>query len=146
LKTLLQKKILPRVDPDIVTAARMGLGSAILLAAAAIVAPASLLKTTSLTSVQWMWLIISSATLLGYVMSWYRALRLAPATAVTSVLVAATLVTNVLSALFVTHKLTMPLVMQAVLMLVGIGLIWVAARKDLAGNPSLAASPVIENE
>lgn len=129
IENILAKKILPTVNPDIVTAARMGFGSIILLAAAAITAPSALAKSLSLTSTQWFFMLITMATLLGYVMSWYRALKYAPATTVTSVLVASTLVTNVLSAIFITHTWTVLMGIQAILMIIGVAIFWFAAKK-----------------
>ncbi len=131
IENVLAKKILPTVDPDIVTAARMGLGSLILLAASAITTPAPLAKSLSLTSEQWLYMIIAIAALLGYVMSWYRALKYAPATTVTSVLVASTLVTNILSAIFVTHAYPPLMGIQSGLMIFGIALFWYAAKKEV---------------
>lgn len=75
-------------------------------------------------------MIITIATLLGYVMSWYRALKYAPATTVTSILVASTLVTNVLSAIFITHTWTEEMEVQAVLMIVGVAVFWFASKKE----------------
>lgn len=129
IENILAKKILPTVDPDIVTAARMGFGSIILMLAAAITAPAALSKSLSLTSTQWFFMIITMATLLGYVMSWYKALKYAPATTVTSVLVASTLVTNVLSAIFITHTWTVLMGIQAILMIIGIALFLFTTKK-----------------
>lgn len=129
IENILAKKILPTVDPDIVTAARMGFGSIILLVAASITAPAALVKSLSLTSTQWFFMIITMATLLGYVMTWYRALKYAPATTVTSVLVASTLVTNILSAIFITHTWTVLMGIQGVLMIVGIALFLFSTKK-----------------
>jgi drug/metabolite transporter (DMT)-like permease len=130
IENVLAKKILPTVDPDIVVSARMGLGSIILLGAAAITAPAALTKSLSLTPTQWLFMIIAIATLLGYVMSWYRALKYAPATTVASILVASTLITNVLSAIFVTHTWTILMGIQGVLMIIGIAVFWLAAKKE----------------
>lgn len=129
IENMLAKKILPTVDPDIVTAARMGFGSIILMLAAAITAPAALVNSLSLTLTQWFFMIITMATLLGYVMSWYRALKYAPATTVTSVLVASTLVTNVLSAIFITHTWTVLMGVQAILMIIGIALFLFSTKK-----------------
>lgn len=128
VENILAKKILPTVDPDIVTAARIGFGSIILMLAAGITAPAALAQSLSLTSTQWFFMIITIATLLGYVMSWYRALKYAPATTVTSILVASTLVTNVLSAIFITHTWTMLMGIQAILMIIGVALFWLATK------------------
>ena len=130
VEIILAKKVLPTVDPDILTAARMGLGSILLLGASIIAAPDALAGVFSLTSLQIFWMVISMATLLAYVMTWYRALRYAPAIVVTSVLVASTLVTNALSAIFVTRAWSMDMGIQAVLMIAGIVLLWIASKRQ----------------
>jgi drug/metabolite transporter (DMT)-like permease len=127
----LAKKILPKVDPDIVVAARMGIGSLILLGVSVFVAPVALSKSIFMTQTQWFWMIITVALLLGYVMTWYRALRLAPATTVAAVLVSATLITNILSAVFITHKWTMDMGIQSLITLLAIGLFFVASKSSV---------------
>ncbi len=91
IETVIAKKALKTLDPDLVTAARMGLGSAILMVAAG---P----HLQPLTGGQLFWVLLTAAFLFAYVSVWYRALKFAGATVVTGVLVAATLVTNALSA------------------------------------------------
>ncbi|MGE5041312.1 MAG: DMT family transporter [Candidatus Levyibacteriota bacterium] len=132
VENILAKKILPHVDADIVVAARMGLGSIILMAAAFILAPAATMKGFNLSEVQWTWMAITVALLLGYTMTWYRALKLAPATTVASVLVSATLITNILSAIFITHAWDITMGIQILLTTLGIGLFWLSSRKTLA--------------
>lgn len=61
--------------------------------------------------------------LTGYVISWYRALKFAPATAVTSVLILATPITNILTAVFITHTLPLTQVANLVLSVVGISVV-----------------------
>ncbi len=136
VENILAKKILPRIDADILVAARMGLGSIILLGAAIIVAPAGLAKITHLSNIQWFWMSFTTIALLAYVMTWYRALKLAPAITVASVLVASTLVTNVLSAVFITHAWTKDMGIQALIMLIGVGIFWFAAKKETIVIPS----------
>jgi drug/metabolite transporter (DMT)-like permease len=94
-ETVLAKKVLPSVDPDILTFARMGFGALILV-------------------------LFTAGLLLMYVTFWYRALKYAPATTVTAVLVASTLVTNVLTAIFVTHTLDIGVMVQSVLIALGV--------------------------
>jgi drug/metabolite transporter (DMT)-like permease len=130
VENILAKKILPTVDPDIVTGARMGLGSLLLLIAAYIVAPHALAKTTHLTQIQWFWMMLTMGTLLGYVMSWYRALKYAPAIVVASVLTVGTVITNILSVIFVTHTWTIDLTSQAMWMGLGISIFWLITRKQ----------------
>jgi len=69
VENILAKKILPRVDPDIVVAARMGLGSLILLGASAIVAPIALVKSLTLMPSQWLLMLVTAALLFGYVIT-----------------------------------------------------------------------------
>ena len=140
VENILAKKILPTVHPDIVTGARMGFGSIILLFAAAITAPSGLAKVTALNSTQLFWMILTMATLLGYIMSWYRALKFAPAITVASVLVTGTLVTNILSAIFITHALTVTMGIQAGLILVGIAIFYISTKE--ISSHSIAKSEV----
>jgi drug/metabolite transporter (DMT)-like permease len=134
VENIFAKKVLKTVDPDIVTGARMGLGSLILMGAALVQSPANVIKAFQLSGNQWMWMMVTAGTLLLYVMTWYRALKLEKATTVTAVLVAGTLVTNVLAAVFVTHKWDMLMLTQAGLVIAGLGLIYFQSRKGLAVN------------
>jgi drug/metabolite transporter (DMT)-like permease len=140
IEHVIAKKILPDVDPDIVTAARMGFGSIILIGAAAIVAPAALVKGLVPNQTQFFWMAATIMLLLGYVTTWYRALKFAPVTVVASVLVSATLITNVLSAIFVTHAWTLALGIQAFFTVLGVVLLLVAInRTKPAANLKLSS-------
>ena len=132
IENVLAKKALKNIDVDLVTAARMGFGSLILLVAAAATNPTALAGVLTFTTTQWFWLILSSALLLGYVMSWYRALQKAPATLVSSVLVASTLITNFLSAIFTTRSLSSLLTPQSFLMVTGTALLIYSSRRKEA--------------
>lgn len=123
------KKVLSTIDPDIVTAARMGVGSLILLVGALITAPAAVFGIVALNSTQWFWMVSSTLILLAYLMSWYRALKYAPAIMVTAILVSSTLITNILSSIFITHKWTLSLHIQNIMLFVGVVMLWVTARK-----------------
>lgn len=126
---VLAKKILPSVSPDLVTAARMGFGSLILLIASALTAPEALRNSLQLTSNQMFWMSITIITLLAYVVTWYRALKFAPAITVTTILVSSTLITNILSAVFITHTWTLSLHIQNGMLLAGVILFWFATNK-----------------
>ncbi|HLC93600.1 MAG TPA: DMT family transporter [Patescibacteria group bacterium] len=132
VENVIAKKALKNIDPDLVTAARMGFGSLILLAAAALTSPNALKGVLTFSSSQWFWVIISSAALLGYVMSWYRALKMAPATFVSSILVAATLITNILSGVFITHSPSFLFSPQFILIAGGIIVLVIASKKQLS--------------
>lgn len=139
IESVIAKKTLATVDPDLVTASRMGLGSLILITATAIIVPQAVFKGLTMTGTQLFWLGLTMVTLLGYVSTWYRALKYAPAITVTSVLVASTLVTNVLSAIFTTHVWTWTLGVQGLLIFTGIVLTWVGARSEIRKISSLTS-------
>ncbi|MBP9691304.1 DMT family transporter [Candidatus Woesebacteria bacterium] len=128
IETIIAKKVLSHVDPDIVTGFRMGLGSLILMILAFIQAPASLASLAMITPIQLFWLGLTMLTLFGYVSTWYRALKLAPAITVTAVLVSSTLVTNILSAVFVTRTWSGALTIQGAVIVLGLGLLLFANK------------------
>lgn len=144
VENILAKKILPHVDPDIVISARMGLGALILLGAAAFTVPAALSKSLNPTQPQLFWLIVTALFLFGYVSTWYRALKYAPATLVASILVSATLITNILSAIFITHTWTATLGIQTLLTSVCLVLFWVTAKQMPSKNQKLQTVPASE--
>ena len=103
-ETILVKKLLPQIDPDIALAFRMGLGSLILIIASAVIYPGAIMKITALNSTQWFWLLLTAVLLFSYVFTWYRALKYASAILVSAILVSSTLITNILSAIFINHS------------------------------------------
>ena len=129
VENVIAKKALKDIDADIVSAARMGLGAIVLFVATLLTAPSSFTSILSFDTTQWLWLGITSMLLVGYVMIWYRALALAPATTVTAILVFSTVITNVLSAIFVTHTWTEAMGIQVLLISVGVLMAYASARK-----------------
>jgi drug/metabolite transporter (DMT)-like permease len=122
-ETILVKKVLKSLSADLVATARMGVGSLILILVTAVTSPSDITGITNLNSTQWFWVILTSITLFAYVSTWYRALRVAPAITVSAVLVSATLVTNILSAIFITHAWNFALTQQGSLIAVGLLLV-----------------------
>ena len=117
----------------------MGIGAMILLIMSAVLQPKALMGVLNLNATNWFWIILTMASLLAYLAVWYRGLKLAPATSATAVLVASTLVTNLLSAIFVTHSLNSLLVVQSVLIAAGVYAIYkVEGRAQNASKASLA--------
>jgi drug/metabolite transporter (DMT)-like permease len=138
VETVIAKRALAHIDPDIVASARMGLGSLMLLVAALITTPQSFTTLIEFSATQWFWLVATSIFLLGYVSMWYRALTLAPATMVTAVLVLSTLITNVLSAVFVTRVWSATLMLQSLVIALAIVLVYVGMKRQ--GHTSEFAS------
>lgn len=137
LENVIAKVTLKRIDPLIVAGARMGFGSLILLGATAFTGKMQIVSSLSLQ--QWGMIALTAIFLLGYVTSWYSALKYAPAISVASILVSATVVTNILSAIFVTRAFSVDQFYQAVLVLAGIAFVVMSSRnlgKDPARQPT----------
>ncbi len=124
IETILAKKILSSVTPNLVTAFRMGLGSLILMTASFISIPQVFQRNLTLNNLQIFWILLTVLSLLAYTTTWYRALKHASAITVTSVLVSSTLITNVLSAIFITHSWNVVLTLQSALIFFGLVLFW----------------------
>lgn len=128
IENIIAKAVLKRVEADVVVGARMILGSIILLLAVA--GSGKLGLVMRLNGAQWLMTLASVGLLSGYVMSWYRALKLAPVTMVATVLCLATVITNGLTAVFITHSLNTELIYQAILLVIFSAIFVREARKD----------------
>jgi drug/metabolite transporter (DMT)-like permease len=117
IENIIAKIALKDISSVTVAAARMIIGSLLLISFVIWRGGASAVVT--LNSTQWSWTILTSVLLTGYVLTWYAALARAPATYVATLLVPATLITNVLSALFITHSLTAIQILSSVLFAAG---------------------------
>jgi len=69
------------------------------------------------------WLLLSSAILFGYVITWYTALKSLPATITTAILVIAAPITALLDSIFVTHYLKPTILISGLIIVLGITLI-----------------------
>lgn len=126
VESIIAKVTLRDLSSALVAGARMVIGSLILFAFVFWRKDAS--AVYALNFQQWMWTILTSALLLGYVLTWYTALKYAPATYIATLLVPATLVTNVLSAVFVTHAFSGLQVVNSLLFAAGTALMVIFAR------------------
>jgi drug/metabolite transporter (DMT)-like permease len=93
----LARRLLSSTSSGLAASGRMTIGAALLLVYLAITGKMG--AAAELTAVQWAWVLGTSAILLGYVTTWYAALRLAPATAVTCVLTVGAPITAALNAI-----------------------------------------------
>ncbi len=134
VENIIAKVTLRDLSSSLVTGARMIIGSLVLMSFIFWRGGASAVYTLNFQ--QWGWTILTSALLLGYVLTWYTALKHAPATYVATLLVPATLVTNILSAVFVTHAFSGPQVVSSLLFAVGVALMVVFA-KNLGRNSAV---------
>jgi drug/metabolite transporter (DMT)-like permease len=84
VETLLVRRVLEDVRPGLAATARMAGGAVVLMGFLG--ASGRLRAMLSLSDVQLLWVVLPSVLLLGYVVTWYSALRDAPAVVVTSLL------------------------------------------------------------
>ena len=127
IENIIAKKVLENVSSLTVAGARMVFGSVLLLAY--IFLTSGFADIAKLSGSNWTWTLLTAGFLAGYVLTWYTALKHAPATYVATLLVPATLVTNLLSAIFITGTFSAENLMTAVLYAGGIVLlIWFATR------------------
>jgi len=127
IENIIAKKALNNLSSPLVAGARMTVGSLIILII--IAAQGKITLLSSLSATQWSWTLLTSLLLAGYVLTWYTALKYAPATLVASLLVPATLVTNALAAIFVTHSFPTPQLVSGTFMALGAVLIISRANK-----------------
>ena len=134
IENVIAKIALKDISVFTVAGARMVLGSLILLTFVFVRGGASAIF--ALNPEQWLWTLIPAILLLGYVTTWYTALKHAPATYVATLLVPATLVTNVLSAIFITHAFALPQIASAGFFTLGVILMIFFSKKVASANYS----------
>ncbi len=127
VETILAKRVLGWMSAKAAALGRMGIGALVMWAFLAFSGRAGI--AFSLSGTQWVWIVMTAVFLLAYVWSWYGALKLAPATLVTSVLTIGAIVTILLSALFDRHAATAPQIVAMVLLVVGAALFALPARR-----------------
>jgi drug/metabolite transporter (DMT)-like permease len=95
VEVVLVRRLLEGIPPRLLAAARMGLGTALLVGWLAVTGRAGALGSFDLA--QWRWIVLTGLLLTAYVATWYAALALAQAVDVTAVLVFGAAVTAALS-------------------------------------------------
>lgn len=136
VEVVLAKRLLARVDPLVVGVGRLGIGLLVLVGYLALTGRLGLVG--GLAPSQWAWVALTGVLLAGYVATWLSALRLAPATVVTSVLVLGAPITATLD-LVVNGKVpaASPLLGHGLILLTA-ALIAVAAYRARPGAGRLA--------
>jgi drug/metabolite transporter (DMT)-like permease len=97
LETILARRLLASLPGHVLGALRMGLGLVILIGY--LLVADKIEAVGRLSAAQWAWAILTGTILAGYVATWYGALKRAPASVVTSVLVLGAVVTGGLTTL-----------------------------------------------
>ncbi|HEY7451690.1 MAG TPA: DMT family transporter [Candidatus Limnocylindria bacterium] len=127
VETILARHLLRDVPSSVGAAGRMGIGLCVLLGATAASGRGDAL--TALTATQWLWVLLTGTLLTAYVGTWYAALRRAPATAVTAILVLAAPITGALTVLAGGPGPLAPVGAGYVLALVGVTLTVLAVQR-----------------
>lgn len=117
-ETILVKKFMENIDYRFLAAARMALGALVIFAYGFY--SGDLAGINNLAAVSWLKILIVSAFLFGYVFTWYRALNLAPASLITSILTLAFPVTIIASSIKSFSLPTHPNLISSLLVIAGI--------------------------
>ncbi len=130
VENMIAKKALANLSTLTVVAARMFLGSIVLLGVILVQGKMSIVSV--LTFDQWGWVVLPSLLLFGYVLTWYSALKRAPASLVASLLVPATFITALFSGTFQHAPLTGQQWLSGALVTAGVVLfVWASRRASL---------------
>lgn len=127
-ESIFAKIYLQKIESEILCWGRMFFGSLFLVFIA--FSQNKLLLFFSLTADLIIPIAGSVFLLTGYVLTFYKALKLAPVTAVTSLLVLSTPITNILAALFITHNFTGGILINFLSTLSGLALIAYFSQKS----------------
>jgi len=101
IEVIIVKKLLKNIDVEIAAAARMFFGGMIMIGYLISTNQAKFILQNN--SIQWIWIFVTSAFLLGYVTFWYSALKNAPAILVTCILTLGLPITTILESVFINH-------------------------------------------
>jgi len=126
IENVIAKIALRNISSQLVAGARMTVGSIIILGV--IIFQGNIGMLSGLSPIQWGWTLLTGVLLAGYVLTWYTALKHAPAILVASLLVLATFVTNILNAMFLTNTLSLQQLLSGLLLLIGAGILIARAR------------------
>ncbi len=128
---LARRLLLGRVPSPVLGAARLGIGLVVLVGYLALSGRLEVLA--GLTPTQWFWALVTGLPLAGYVATWFAALKRAPASVVTSVLVLGAPITAALQAI-ANGAVPAPgaVVGQLLIVAAALGLAVLAARRPVA--------------
>lgn len=136
IEVVLARRLLAQVDSRALGVSRLGIGLVVLVGY--LVVTGKLWLVTGLDASQWAWVLLTGCLLTGYVATWFAALKRAPATVVTSVLVLGAPITAVLDAL-VRGTTPAALALGGYLLIVAAVVVMiVASRRASTASPALA--------
>lgn len=120
VETILAKKVLGWMSAQTAALGRMGIGALVMWVFLSFTGRAGM--AFALNGTQWLWIVVTAVFLIGYVWTWYSALKWAPATLVTSVLTIGAIITILLSASFDRQTATAPQIVAMALLVLGAAL------------------------
>jgi drug/metabolite transporter (DMT)-like permease len=115
IETIVARRVLKTVPAAVVGAARLGIGMGVLVGYLAVTG--KLGAVAALGGEQWRWVILTGLLLTGYVTTWFAALKRAPASLVTAILVLGAPVTAAFQAIGTGAVPAMPVLVGQVLVL-----------------------------
>jgi len=123
METIISKQALKTIDSRIVAFGRMFFGSLIILVFLIITNKISLIST--LTGTHWLWILVTSLFLFGYVFTWYSGLKTIKASVATSVLLLGSVITTTLNHLFAGAVIVPAQIIGITLLVLGmVSVIW----------------------
>ena len=117
-ETIISKKALAKMSSITVAFGRMFFGSIFIMIFLLSIRQLSIAFT--LGTAQLGWILLTAVFLLGYVLSWYAALKHARATIATSILLIGSIVTTLLNLIFLDKLITIGQILGIVLLLAGV--------------------------
>jgi drug/metabolite transporter (DMT)-like permease len=118
VEQIIAKKTLLSIDPDIVSGFRMIGGSCFLVIT--LFFTGTINQLISLSISQWGMIMVTSMFLLMYVLTWYRALRYNSIITTAVILTSATVVTNLITGVFLTHTAPLIQIQEGSILVLGI--------------------------
>ncbi len=129
IETILAKKVLAGISAQTAALGRMGIGALVMWLFLGLTGRAE--RAIVLTGTQWLWVAITAMLLMAYVWTWYRALKAAPASLVTSVLTLGAIITVGLAVPFEGKGMAESHVVALVVMMLGAALFAVRPPRRL---------------
>ncbi|MBW2991135.1 DMT family transporter [Candidatus Woesearchaeota archaeon] len=118
IETIISKHALKTLDSKVVAFGRMFFGSLLIIVFLGVTG--KLVLITTLTSTHFLWILITSIFLLGYVFTWYSGLKHIKASVATSILLFGSVITTVLNLVFADVVIVPSQIIGMILLIAGI--------------------------
>ena len=134
VEIIIAKKVLKKLNSNIVAFGRMFFGSVFILIFLLFTGQVSLVGSLGFSQV--MWVLITSVFLFGYVFTWYKAIKFTKVSVATSVLLVGSVITTLLSFVFLDKMISLSQLFGLVFLVVGV--VWVIKLEKFQFNISIA--------